>query len=103
VALRLAPTVDGHGTRLARVALGALAPTVVRVPEAEEALVGVRPITAEIAAQAVEAARAAALPISDVRGSAEYRRAMAGNLLLRGLARLLGPSVLPSAGGGAAR
>lgn len=85
VALRLTPG-------MARVALGAVAPTVIRVPEAEAALV------AGHAAPAVVAAQAAARPISDVRASAEYRRAMAGNLLLRGLMRLLGPEVMPHAG-----
>jgi len=76
VALRLGPG-------MARVALGAVAPTVIRVPEAEAALI--EPIDA---LKAVAAAKAAARPISDVRASAEYRRAMAGNLLHRGLLRL---------------
>ena len=60
----------------ARVAITALAPTIRLVPEAAEALVG-----SDGGAPAVhEAARAAARaaePISDVRASAEYRRAMA--------------------------
>lgn len=103
VALRIDRTETRSGIRLARVALGALAPTVVRAEEAESLLLGARPVTPEIVAQAVAAARAAARPISDVRGSAEYRRAMAGNLLLRGLARLLGPSVLPAVTGGGAQ
>ncbi|HWI61723.1 MAG TPA: FAD binding domain-containing protein [Symbiobacteriaceae bacterium] len=76
VALRMSP-------RMARVALGAVAPTVIRVPVAEAALVEPFDIP-----RALEAARAAARPISDVRASEEYRRAMAGNLLLRGLLRL---------------
>ena len=54
----------------------ALSPTIRRVPEAEAALVG-----SDGGAAAVEAAgaavAAAATPISDVRGSADYRRAMA--------------------------
>ena len=93
VAVRLAPG-------MARVALGAVAPTVLRVPEAEAALV------AGHAAAAVVAAQDAARPISDVRASAEYRRAMAGNLLLRGLMRMLGPEaaaalkLVPPIGGG---
>lgn len=104
VALRLAPFGNGEpGYRLAHVALGALAPTVVRVPAAEAALVGRHAITPAIAADAAAACRAAARPITDVRAGAEYRRAMAGNLLLRGLARLLGADavqlVSPMGGG----
>ena len=60
----------------ARVAMTALSPTIRRVPEAEAALVG-----SDGGATAIEAAGAAfaraATPISDVRGSAGYRRAMA--------------------------
>jgi CO/xanthine dehydrogenase FAD-binding subunit len=59
----------------ARVAITALAPTILLVPEAEEALLG-----SDGAASVNEAAAAAARaarPISDVRGSADYRRAMA--------------------------
>jgi CO/xanthine dehydrogenase FAD-binding subunit len=66
---------DGVVTQ-ARVAITALAPTIRRVPEAEEALTGTDagPPAAEHAARAI--ARAS-LPISDVRASAEYRSAMA--------------------------
>lgn len=69
----------------ARVAMTALSPTIRRVPEAEEALAG-----SDAGAEAVEAAAAAvaaaAEPISDVRGSAGYRRAMAGVIAGRVLA-----------------
>jgi CO/xanthine dehydrogenase FAD-binding subunit len=66
---------DGRVTR-ARVAITALAPTIMLVPEAEEALLGSDGGVAAAAAAAKAAARAAN-PISDVRGSADYRRAMA--------------------------
>jgi CO/xanthine dehydrogenase FAD-binding subunit len=66
---------DGRVTR-ARVAITALAPTIMLVPEAEEALLGSDGGVAAAAA-AAEAAAQAAKPISDVRGSADYRRAMA--------------------------
>ena len=60
----------------ARIAITALSPTIRRVPEAEAALIG-----SDAGAAAIEAAgaavSAAATPISDVRGSAGYRRAMA--------------------------
>ncbi len=57
----------------ARISLGAVAPTPIRVREAEEILVGRVP-TDDILAEAGEAAARAARPISDVRASAEYRR-----------------------------
>jgi CO/xanthine dehydrogenase FAD-binding subunit len=76
----------------AKVAITALAPTVRLVPEAEEALVG-----GGTAEQAATAAAAAAAPISDVRASADYRRAMAGVIARRtieaALARARGEDV----------
>jgi carbon-monoxide dehydrogenase medium subunit len=66
---------DGKVTR-ARVAITALAPTILLVPDAEEALVGSDGGVAAAAAAAAAVAKAAR-PISDVRGSADYRRAMA--------------------------
>jgi CO/xanthine dehydrogenase FAD-binding subunit len=69
-------TVAGGTVTDARIAMTALSPTIRRVPEAEAALIGT-----DGDAEAVEAAgaavSAAATPISDVRGSADYRRAMA--------------------------
>ena len=66
----------------ARIAITALAPTIRRVPEAEAALAG-----SDGGEEAVEAAAAAAAaatePISDVRGSADYRRAMAAVITAR--------------------
>src|SRR5262249_40134644 len=66
---------DGGGTD-ARIAITALTPTIRRVPDAEAALVGTA-ADPDAAQAAARAAAAAATPISDVRGSAEYRRAMA--------------------------
>ncbi len=60
----------------ARIAITALSPTIRRVPEAEAALIGSDGGSAAIEAAAA-AVSAAATPISDVRGSADYRRAMA--------------------------
>jgi CO/xanthine dehydrogenase FAD-binding subunit len=59
----------------ARVALTAVAPTIVRSPAAEAALEGVQP-TADAIAAAAAAVHDAATPISDVRGSDAYRKAM---------------------------
>jgi CO/xanthine dehydrogenase FAD-binding subunit len=60
----------------ARVAITALAPTIRLVPEAADALVG-SDGGAPAVREAARAAARAAEPISDVRASAEYRRAMA--------------------------
>ncbi len=81
-------TVDGSKVTNARIAMTALAPTIRRVPEAEAALVGSDggPAAIEAAGAAVAAA---ATPISDVRGSADYRRAMAAVIAGRAIERAL--------------
>jgi CO/xanthine dehydrogenase FAD-binding subunit len=65
-----------------RVAVGAVAPTPLLVPEAGEALAGA-PATSEGLAKAVEAAREAARPITDMRGSNAQRRHLVGVLVRR--------------------
>ena len=76
-------TVDGSGTcTAARVALGAVAPTVILVPEAAAALVGSSIEDADLE-RAAAAASAASRPISDRRGTAEFRRHVAGVLTKR--------------------
>jgi carbon-monoxide dehydrogenase medium subunit len=57
----------------ARIALASVAPTPVRAIEAEHALEG-QPLTSERIEAAATLAVSAASPISDQRGSAEYRR-----------------------------
>ncbi len=69
----------------ARVAITALAPTIRRAPAAEAALVGTDGGTAAVEAAAAATAAASA-PISDVRGSAEYRAAMARVIARRAIA-----------------
>lgn len=79
-------TLAGDGTiAAARVALTAVAPTIVRAPDAEAALAGARGDAATFRA-AGEAAAAAAHPIDDVRASADYRRAMLVVVVARTLA-----------------
>ena len=68
----------------ARVALGAVAPTPLLVPEAGEALVGAEVDNGAID-KAAELAKAAARPISDMRGTAEQRRHLAEVLTRRAL------------------
>ena len=69
-------TLGADGVTDAKVAITALAPTIRRVPEAEAALVG-SDGGREAVESAAQAVAAAAEPISDVRASADYRRAMA--------------------------
>jgi carbon-monoxide dehydrogenase medium subunit len=76
-------TVDEAGTiTAARVSLGAVAPRVLLVPEAAEAIVGSR---LDRAAQdrLEAAARAACRPIDDKRGTTEFRIEVAGVLARR--------------------
>jgi CO/xanthine dehydrogenase FAD-binding subunit len=75
---------DGGKVTDARIAITALAPTIHRVAEAEAALVG-SDGSREAAEQAAQAAAAAAAPISDVRASEEYRRAMAAVITRRAI------------------
>jgi CO/xanthine dehydrogenase FAD-binding subunit len=79
---------DGGTVTDARVAMTALSPTIRRVPEAEETLVGTNGGPEAIGA-AGAAVAAAATPISDVRGSADYRRAMAAVIAGRAIERAL--------------
>jgi CO/xanthine dehydrogenase FAD-binding subunit len=81
-------TMDGDRVSDARIAITALAPTIHRVPEAEAALVGGDGGEASVRAGA-DAAAAASRPISDVRGSADYRRAMAAVIARRAITAAL--------------
>ncbi len=80
-------TVDG-GVTDARIAITALTPTIRRVPEAEAALTGSSG-DADAVRAAASAAAAAATPISDVRASADYRRAMAEVIASRAITAAL--------------
>jgi xanthine dehydrogenase FAD-binding subunit len=66
----------------ARLAWGSVGPTIWRCPEAEAALAGQR-LTLSALGRAAAIVRENIRPIDDVRASAEYRRQVAGNLLLR--------------------
>ena len=73
---------EGGRCTAARVALGAVAPTVILVEEAGAALLGSECDAASLEAMAA-AARAACRPIDDKRGTAEYRTKVAGVLATR--------------------
>jgi len=78
---------DGAVCRRVRLAAGAVAPVPLRLKAAEAALVGTT-LEDGVLAQAAEAARKEVAPITDIRSTADYRRAMVGVLLERGLRRL---------------
>ena len=66
----------------ARIAVGAVAPTPLFVREAGEALAG-QPVSDETIRRAADLARDAARPISDMRGTAEYRKHLTSVLTRR--------------------
>jgi xanthine dehydrogenase FAD-binding subunit len=66
----------------ARLAWGSVGPTVVVSAQVEEALIG-ELLSLETLKKAGRLAEKAAAPIDDVRAGADYRRQVAGNLLLR--------------------
>lgn len=72
----------------ARITLGSVAPTIIRAPDAELALVGAELDSERIAESGALAAEAAS-PIDDIRGSAGYRRSMVRVSVRRALASLL--------------
>lgn len=74
-------------TTMARIALGSVAPVIVRSPDAEQELVGRRLDEASIAAAAQAAARRID-PIDDLRGTADYRRWATEVMVRRALAAL---------------
>jgi carbon-monoxide dehydrogenase medium subunit len=82
VAVRL--RVEEGACTEAKVALGAVAATPVVVPGAEERLVG-GPLGGPEIQEAARAARDAAVPITDLRGSAEHRRELVETLCKRAL------------------
>jgi carbon-monoxide dehydrogenase medium subunit len=91
-------TLAGESVREARIALGSLAPTIVRARAAEDFLRGQR-LTSDACARAAELALDAVSPIDDVRGSAAYRLATLRNVVARTLEELaLGdePTGLPA-------
>lgn len=72
----------------ARVALGSVAPTVVRSPKAEQILIG-RKAGVESIQEAARAVVGDISPISDIRSTAEYRRHAARILTIRALEQAL--------------
>lgn len=73
----------------ARFAWGSVAPTVVRFPGLEADLTGCR-LDRDSIRTAAETVRQSVSPIDDIRATADYRRSLAGNLLIRFLEEIHG-------------
>lgn len=85
VGVAVAYTIDSHKRcRGVGIVLGAVAPTPFRARNAE-ALLESQPLTEELAAKVGAEAARESRPISDVRSSADYRRAMVGAMTKRAL------------------
>ena len=85
VSVAVAMTFQGGRPEWVRVALGAVAPTVIRAPRAEAALLSGGHEGLRLAREAV---RVEVEPIDDLRSTREYRREMAAVLLERAVRRL---------------
>lgn len=79
-----AVTLDGDEIAAARVGLTAVNPDRAALAELSAALVG-RPATEETFAEAGRLAGQACEPVTDVRGTADYKRHLAGELTIRTL------------------
>lgn len=78
-------TLDDKGSfKDARIILGCVGLMAIRVKDAESALQG-KPISGKTIQQAAEAAREAAEPQSDMRGSADYKRTLVAALVKRAI------------------
>jgi xanthine dehydrogenase FAD-binding subunit len=79
---------NGKIIQSARIALGAVAPTVIRATRAEESLLG-NALDSKLIADASCLVKEEASPIDDIRSNADYRKEMVGVLLKRGLTGIL--------------
>jgi xanthine dehydrogenase FAD-binding subunit len=82
VGVGAAVTLNGDTCTAARIALGAVAPTPLFAKEASASLVG-KPLNATTIAAAAALAQQIATPITDMRGTAEYRKHLVGVLTRR--------------------
>ncbi|MCP2296911.1 carbon-monoxide dehydrogenase medium subunit [Nocardia amikacinitolerans] len=77
-------TLNDGAIAAARIGLTAVVPDPAALAAASDALIG-RPATEEVFAEAGRRASAACAPVSDARGSAEYKRHLASELTIRSL------------------
>lgn len=75
---------SGDKVSMVRIGLTNVADTAIRATEAEQVLVG-NPLSAEILSKVVDAVTAVCNPAEDLRGDAEYKTAMAGEMTKRAL------------------
>jgi carbon-monoxide dehydrogenase medium subunit len=85
VGVAVSLTLDGNVCRAIRIVLGAVAPTPIRAKRAESMLEG-HPLDPSLIEQAARAAAEDTRPISNVRGSASYRRETTAVLTSRAIA-----------------
>jgi len=78
---------DGEQVTRAAITLGSVAPTIIRVPTAEQAIIG-HTLTPDAIREAARLASITPTPIDDVRSTAEYRVEMIRVLVGRALRRL---------------
>jgi xanthine dehydrogenase FAD-binding subunit len=95
IRLRLEPD---RSLSFARFAYGAVAPTILRARKCETAALVAGPLDDARARAIAQLAWKEVAPITDIRGTAEYRREMAVSLMLRGLLTFAGKEVGLSAG-----
>jgi carbon-monoxide dehydrogenase medium subunit len=88
VGVAAAVTMDADVIREARICLGAVYPTPVRAYDAENMLAG-KPWSDELLRDAGYEAACCAMPIDDIRASADYRRAMVEVFTRRALKRAI--------------
>jgi carbon-monoxide dehydrogenase medium subunit len=88
VGVAVAVEFDGGICSAVRIALGAVAPTVLRAREAENILIG-KTLSRELIAEAAAQASEESSPIDDIRASADYRRHCVGVLTKRLLTNAL--------------
>ncbi len=81
-------TITNNTCQEARVALGSVAPTLIRARKAEETLKG-KQLDREVIEAAAQAAAEEAKPITDVRSTAEYRKEMTRVLVRRAIEKAL--------------
>lgn len=88
-AVQIGVNVTEHRFTDVKIALGAVAPTVLRIKEAEECLLD-KSISEDNIKAAAEIIKNKIEPITDVRATAEYRREVSGNIFMRAMYDSLG-------------